>query len=64
MCMAHNMSRPFWEDFCWIMDARTLLDMVLESRRVHLMYLLHGTVPFGFLTILYFRRFDLLSGKK
>ena len=47
-----------------LLDARTLLDMVLESRRVHLMYLFDGTVPFGFLTILYFWCFDLLLGKE
>ena len=38
--------------------------MDLESRRTHLMYLFHGTVTFGFLTILHFRCFDLLSAKE
>ena len=33
--------------------------MGLESRRVHLIKLSHGTITFGFLTVLHFWYFDL-----
>ena len=46
-----------------LFDARSLLDMGLESRRVHLMYLSHGTVPFGLLTILHLKEVKVLLGK-
>ena len=64
MCIARNIRRRFGRDAIGLFDARSLLDIGLESRRVHLMYLSHGTVPFGFLMILQFRCFDLLSQRK
>ena len=38
--------------------------MGLESRRVHLTKLSHGTITFGFLTVLHFWCFDLLLEKR